>query len=73
MKSELEVTVTRYNLTAVIGWAGIALGLVGAAVQYFYPSGLGFVFLAIGLIGGGITVSLAGPVRWVQVRKLPLR
>ena len=71
--TEIEVTVTRYNLTALIGWAGIALGLIGTAVQYFSPSWHGFVFLVVGLIGGGITVTLAGPVRSTQVRKLPVQ
>lgn len=42
---EIEVTVTRYNVTALIGWAGIAIGLVAAALQYFNPSMPGFALL----------------------------
>lgn len=70
---ETEITITRYNFTTMIGWAGICVGLIGGAVQYFVPSLVGFAFLAIGLVGGGITVSLAGPIKTVTTRRVKLR
>lgn len=70
MKTEL--TITRYNITALIGWFGILIGLVGALVQYFVPSSPGIYFLAVGLIGGGITVTLTGPWRTVSKRQIAL-
>jgi len=33
---ETEVTVTRYNVTALIGWLGLGIGLVGCIAQYFH-------------------------------------
>ena len=68
---EIELTVTRYNVTALIGWAGIAIGLIGAALQDFRPSMSWFLFLTVGLIGGAITVTLAGPLRKISVVRVP--
>ena len=62
------ITATRYNLTAIIGWIGFVIGLVGCAVQYFAPSPLGFALLTIGLVGGGATISFAGPLRTITHR-----
>ncbi|UTM01292.1 hypothetical protein MID00_17635 [Alcaligenes sp. NLF5-7] len=70
---ETKITITRYNVTAMIGWAGICVGLIGCAVQYFVPSPVGFALLAIGLVGGGITVSLAGTIKTVTTRRVKLR
>lgn len=64
---QTEITVTRYNVTAFIGWVGILIGLVGCAIQFFHPSAVGFAFLATGLIGGGITVTFAGPLRTITI------
>lgn len=71
MKTEL--TITHYNITALIGWAGILLGLVGAAIQYFVPSAPGIYYLVIGLIGGGITLTFAEPWRTITKRQVELR
>jgi hypothetical protein len=30
---ETKITVTRYNVTTLIGWIGLLLGLVGAALR----------------------------------------
>ncbi len=68
-----ELTITRYNFAAMMGWAGILIGLVGAAVQYFVPSAPGIYLLAVGLIGGGLTVTFAGPWRTVTRRKVTLK
>lgn len=70
---EAELTITRYNIAALIGWAGVVIGLVSATVQYFVPSAPGIYFLAVGLIGGGVTVTLAGPWRTVTRRKVTLK
>ena len=71
--NKIRVKVTQYNLIALVGWAGIAVGLIGAVSQYLSPSMPGFVFLTIGLIGGGITVTLAGALRRVVVRTISLQ
>ena len=63
-----EITATHYNVTAIIGWFGLLVGLMGCAVQYFAPSVLGFVFLAIGTVGGGVTIAFAGPWRTIERR-----
>lgn len=69
---ETELTITRYNVAALLGWAAIGIGLVGGAVQYFVPSAPGVYFLAVGLVGGGITVTFAGRLRLVTKRKVRL-
>jgi hypothetical protein len=71
--NELEVKVTRYNVTTLIGWGAIVFGLVGAGLQFFFPSMPGIVFLAVGLIGGAITVSFSGPMRTVTVHHLRVK
>ncbi|MFJ3463496.1 hypothetical protein [Achromobacter spanius] len=70
--NKIQVKV-QYNLIALMGWAGVAVGLVGAVAQYLSPSMPGFVFLTIGLIGGGITVTLADPLRRVMVRTISVQ
>jgi hypothetical protein len=70
---ETKITVTRYNVTTLIGWIGLLLGLVGAALQFFTPSPIGFAFLTVGLIGGAITITFSGPLKTVTVRKVQLR
>lgn len=69
---ETEIKITRYNLAALIGWASILIGLVGAAGQYLFPSTPGIYFLTVGLVGGGITVTFAGPLRTITKRKVKL-
>ena len=32
---ETEITITRTNVTALLGWLGLLIGLIGGAVQYF--------------------------------------
>lgn len=54
---------TTYNITALLGWVAVVIGLIGAALQYFHPSWLGFFFLAFGLVGGAITITFAGPFK----------
>lgn len=67
-----EVTRTRYNVNAIIGWFALLVGIVGCAVQYFVPTALGFGFLVVGVIGGGITITRAGPLRTVEQRSIEL-
>jgi hypothetical protein len=67
------LTITRYNITALIGWVGVIVGLVGASVQYFIPSAPGIYLLAVGLVGGGIAVSLAGPWRTITTRQVDIQ
>lgn len=69
---ETDVTETRYNVNAVIGWVGLFVGLIGCAVQFFRPSVLGFVFLAVGVVGGGITITLSGPLKTTVTRRVDL-
>lgn len=69
---EIEVVVTRYNITALIGWAGIMVGLIGAVAQYFNPSSPEIYFLAAGLIFGGVVVTCAGSWRTVKRYKVPI-
>ena len=69
--NDIELKVTRYNVAALIGWAGITLGLIGAVMHYFSPSYVGFLFLVVELIGGAIIVTFAGPLRRVSVHRVP--
>ncbi|WP_304350847.1 hypothetical protein [Comamonas testosteroni] len=62
---KIKITKTNYNFTTLIGWTGVVLGLIGAAVQYFQPSWPGFIFLAVGLVGGAITITFSGPLKTV--------
>lgn len=68
MKTEL--TMTRYNITALIGWATVVVGLVSGGFHIFgqSESELGIILFAIGLVGGGITVTLAGRVKTTTTR-----
>ena len=70
---ETEVTITRYNVAALLGWVGLIIGLVGGVLQYFYPSSPGVWFLTVGMIGGGITITLAGPLKTRSSRRVQLR
>ncbi len=67
---ELKLTVTRYNVAALLGWAGLLTGLVGAAMLYFAPSMPRFAFLVVGMICSGITVTFSGPVRSVSTKTI---
>lgn len=60
-----EVTITRttYNPAAILGWAGLAVGLAGSAVQLVRPTEVGIAALTVGLIASGVCVTLAGPLR----------
>lgn len=69
---ETEITTVRYNFTALLGWLGLCIGLVGGVAQYVYPSVTGFVFLVIGLVGGGITITFSGPLKTTIKRKIHL-
>lgn len=62
---KIKVYRTAYNTTALLGWIAVAIGLIGAALQYFHPSWLGFVFIAFGLVGGAITITCTGPFKTV--------
>lgn len=62
---KIKVYRTTYNTAALLGWIAVVIGLIGAALQYFQPSWLGFAFLAIGLVGGAITITFAGPFKTV--------
>ena len=62
---KIKVYRTTYNTTALLGWFAVAVGLIGAAFQYFMPSLMGFLFLAFGLVGGAITITLSGPLTTV--------
>lgn len=68
-----EITKTRYNLTALIGWAAIVIGLVSAGVQLYKGSASSIILLAIGMIGGGITVMFAGPLKTTTTQLVDLR
>lgn len=70
---ETEITVTRLNLIALIGWVGFFLGLLGGALQYLHPSLPGVWFLVVGLVGGGITITFSGPLRTKTTRRVQLR
>lgn len=54
-----------FQITALLGWVAVVIGLIGAALQYFQPSWPGFAFLALGLVGGAITITFAGPFKTV--------
>lgn len=65
--THLEVTRTRYNLAALLGWFALLVAISSVAVQYAtgmfsLPRG---VFAAIGGISGVITLTLAGPMKSV--------
>jgi hypothetical protein len=65
--THLEITRTRYNLAAVLGWVAVLVALVSIAVHYATGtfSLPRFVFAAIGGISGVITLTVAGPVKRV--------
>ena len=65
--THLEVTRTRYNLAALLGWFALVVALVSVAVQYATGtfSLPRFIFAAIGGISGVITITVAGPVKSV--------
>lgn len=67
------ITRNRYNIIAILGWCGLALGLVAAVVQYINPTTPGFMSLCFGLIGGGITVTFTGPWRVVTKHDVTLQ
>jgi len=58
-----ELSITRWNVNALIGWGGLCVSVIGLCIQVFAPSIPGFVLLAIGAIGGGITVAYSGPLK----------
>ncbi len=70
---EIEVTATRFNVTALIGWASLCVGVVTSALQCFFPTPVGFVFLAIEIVGGAITITFAGPLKTVTKRRAKVR
>ena len=67
---KIEVTITKYNRTAAIGWTDIAVGLTGMLAQYLMPSMPGFILCAVGLVSGGIIVTVAGPLRVTERRQV---
>lgn len=71
-RMRIEVTRTRYNLNAIVGWFALLVGLVGCVVQYFFPSPMGFANLVVGVIGGGVTITRAGPLRAIERRHVDL-
>jgi hypothetical protein len=63
----MTVTHTRYNVLAILGWTGLAWGLINGVIQYNAPSAFGVASLTFGFIIAGITVSFAGP--WKSIEK----
>lgn len=64
---DIEVEVRRVNLTALAGWFAVVVGAVVMALQYLWPSAPGYVCGAVGLTGGWLVVSNAGPL--IQVKR----
>lgn len=69
---ETEITITRYNLSSLLGWIGLLLGLLAAIGQYFSPTTAGLITLVVGLICGGVAVTFSGPLRIIEKRKVRL-
>ena len=69
---QTEITVTKYNVTAALGWLGLIIGLVSGVIQYFSPSSPAIWFLSAGLIGGGIAITFSGPLKTRTKRTVTL-
>lgn len=67
----LEIKLTRYNFSALIGWAAFIFGMIAMAIQYFFSiSEFDYLTGAIGLIGGVIAITNSDSLRTVIVRKV---
>jgi hypothetical protein len=73
MEIETEITITKYNVGVIAGWLAIGLGILSGLFQYFDPNLTAFIFMAVGLIFGGITVTSGGPWRVIEKRMVKLR
>lgn len=71
---DLEVTRTTVNLTALLGWAALLLGIIATvlvvAIEFTV---LGAIGASAGLIGGAITITNTGPLRKVERVKVKMR
>lgn len=70
---EMEITITRYNVGALLGWAGLFVGAIAGIGQYFYPTPIGFAALIGSLVCSGITVTFAGPIKTVTKKQVTLK
>lgn len=71
---KIEVTRTSLNITALIGWIGLILGVAGVLLQiHLGVTGPSAIATSIGLIGGAITVTKAGRLIKVERRKVKVK
>ena len=70
---KIKITKTRYNLAALMAWAGLIFGLLSGVIQYFHPSVPGLILFVVSLIGCGIAITFSGSLKtvsehWVDMR-----
>lgn len=69
----LELTRVRYNLMALAGWAILYAGLLGAVIQFLYPSQTGLTMVTGSLVMAGILITINGPCRIITRVRLALQ
>ena len=66
--NEQQMTATRYNVLALIGWGAVVLALVRTLLDYSTRelSLVEVIWLMIRLVAAGIVIWLAGPLKTVM-------
>jgi hypothetical protein len=72
MKTELSII--KYNLTAISGWAIVALSLVGMVLHnVFQNNSHGWLFGVVGVAFGLVLIKFSGPIKIVQTKLVNLQ
>lgn len=72
MKS--EISISKYDLTAISGWAIVALSLFGLLLHNLFPNDShGWLFGVVGIVSGLVMIKLSGPIKTVHTKVVDLQ
>ena len=69
------LTVTRYNLWSLGGWCSLGAGFIGLYLHFSAHTNnrFGVVAACVGIVAGGIMVTLAGPLKTKAFKEITLK
>lgn len=71
-KQETEITIERVNFAVSLCWFAVATGVAGLILRVI-AGGPDFLWVSVlGLVAGGLGVTLGGPLKTVETRRVML-